>query len=287
MNSSNPVVFTVTSQPLLTVWLDQDVGSVGVAGNASYANGAFTVNGSGQYIWGTADGFNFDFQSLSGDGTIVARVVSLQGGSSGSESGVMIREALTAGSRMAYAAIGGGPKIYSIYRPDTGGSTSYVSTSAVALPYWVKVVRSGNTFSSYSSVDGVNWAQVGSNQTISMVQNVYIGLAVSSNNNSALVMATFDNVSVSSIAAPAPVISSVSATAGAIGSQVVISGSGFGSPQGNSAVMLNGTPMTINSWSATSITTTIPAGATSGPLAVLVAPTMNASNPVNFTLKPN
>jgi hypothetical protein len=30
-----------------------------------------------------------------------------------------------------------------------------------------------------------------------MAQNVYIGLAVSANNNSALVTATFDNVSIS------------------------------------------------------------------------------------------
>jgi hypothetical protein len=278
---------TVTSagSPILpSVWSDLDIGPVGVAGSASYTNGAFTVKASGQYIWGTADGFNFAYQSLSGDGAIVARVVSVQGGSS-SESGVMIREALTAGSKMSYTAYSGSGGTYSIYRTSTGGSTSYANTAAVALPYWVKVVRSGNTLSSYSSPDGVNWVQVGSNQTISMAQNVYIGLAVSSNNNSALATATFDNVSVSSAAAPAPVITSVSTTSAVIGSQVVISGTGFGASQGSSAVMLNGTPMTINSWTAASITSTIPSGATSGPLAVFVAPTMNASNPVNFTVK--
>ncbi len=44
----------------------------------------------------------------------------------------------------------------------------------------------------------MNWVQVGSSRTISMAQNVYIGLAVSANNNSALVTTTFDNVSVTS-----------------------------------------------------------------------------------------
>jgi hypothetical protein len=64
------------------------------------------------------------------------------------------------------------------------------------LPYWVKLVRSGSTFSSYASANGVNWVQVGTSRTISMAQNVYFGLAVSANNNSALATATFDNVSV-------------------------------------------------------------------------------------------
>ena len=177
-------------------WLDVDVGSVGVAGSASYANGTFTVKASGQYIWNNADGMHFVYQPLSGDGTILARVVSLQGGASSQTAGVMIREALTAGSTHAYTTYGGSSSMYLVYRTSTGGSTLAQNSGVVTLPYWVKVVRSGNIFRGYSSPDGVNWTQVGSNQTINMGANVYIGLAVSSNNNSALATATFDNVSV-------------------------------------------------------------------------------------------
>src|SRR5258708_37808407 len=54
--------------------------------------------------------------------------------------------------------------------------------------------------------------------------------------------------------------------------------------QGNSAVRLNGALATVSSWSDTSITITIPAGASSGPLLVSVAPGMNSSNPVTFTV---
>jgi len=281
MNASNPVAFTVTSQPLPSGWLNQDVGQVGVAGSATYTNGMFTVNGSGQYIWYGADGFHFAYQTLSGDGSIVARVVSVQGGSS-SESGVMIRETLTASSDMAYLAYSGSTDLYWIYRPTVGANVSYANTSAVTLPYWVKLVRSGSTFTSYASPDGVNWVQVGGSQTISMSQNVYIGLALSSDVNTSLATAKFDNVSISTPGAPA--ISALSSTTASAGSAVVISGSGFGATQGNSAVMLNGTAAPITSWSDSSINITIPSGATSGPLAVLVAPSMNASNPVPFTV---
>jgi regulation of enolase protein 1 (concanavalin A-like superfamily) len=288
MSSSNPVVFTVTSQPLPAPWLDQDVGQVGVPGSASYANGAFTVKASGQWIWGTADGVHYVYQPLSGDGTIVARVMSAQG-STYPQAGVMIREALSAGSTHAYVAYQPYqvPSIYFYSRTSPGASTTVQGTTVNALPYWVKLVRSGSTFSGYASSDGVNWAQVGPSQTINMAQNAYIGLAVSANNNSALVTATFDNVSINSTAAPAPVITSLSATTGPIGSQVVISGTGFGASQGRSIVTLNGALVTINSWSDTSIPITIPSGATSGPLAVSVAPTMNSSNPVTFTVKTN
>ncbi|HXY23989.1 MAG TPA: protease pro-enzyme activation domain-containing protein [Candidatus Acidoferrum sp.] len=282
MTSSNPVIFTVTATPLPSPWGDQDVGPVGPAGSAAYNNGVFTINASGQYIWFTADGMNFVYQPLSGDGTIVARLVSLSGGYSSESSGVMIRETLDPGSAHMYAAFSQGA-IWDAYRASTGGSTTGQSIPAT-LPYWVKVIRSGNNFSGYGSPDGLNWTQIGATQTITMAQNVYVGLAVSSDSNSLLATATLDNVSVSTIAAPAPSISSVSPTSGPVGTQVTITGSNFGATEGSSAVYLNGTPVTINSWSASSITITIPTGATSGPLVVTVAPSMTNSNGVPFTV---
>jgi len=44
MVKTNAVAFTVTSNPLPAGWLDQDIGDVGLAGSATYANGVFTVN---------------------------------------------------------------------------------------------------------------------------------------------------------------------------------------------------------------------------------------------------
>ena len=38
-----------------------------VAGSASYANGVFTVNGSGADIWGGSDQFNYVSQPLTGN----------------------------------------------------------------------------------------------------------------------------------------------------------------------------------------------------------------------------
>ena len=246
--SASSPVFTVS--PIPTGWLDQDVGQVGVAGNALYAaaNGKFTLQGSGADIYGTSDAFHFVYQPLNGDGTIVARVVSLQGSGTNPKAGVMIREALTPGSKNVFTAFQPGSLLFQ-YRSSTGAATSQ-STFTAALPYWVKLARSGNSFSGYRSFDGMNWTQIGSTQTISMAQSVFIGLAADDNNNSALATAVLDGVSITSSTSTPPVITAVSATTGAIGSQVLISGTGFGTTQGNSLVLLNGIPMTVNSVNA-------------------------------------
>jgi RHS repeat-associated protein len=282
MNDSNYIDFTVTTQPLPTGWLDQDIGLVGIAGNATYNSGTFTVNAAGQGVFSTADEIHFVYQSLSGDGTIVARVVSLTGSSS-PPAGVMIRDSLSAGSTSAFVAYRTSTG-YLVIRTTQDASSTYQTIASATLPYWVKLVRSGNTFTGYTGPDGVNWTQVGTTQTISMAQNVYIGLAVSSDTTSALSTATIDNVSITTSTIPAPVITGVSATTGSIGSQVVITGDGFGVSQSSSVVLLNGSPVTINSWNSTSIIVTIPSGATSGPLLVSVAPSMNDSNYVLFTV---
>lgn len=275
--TATSATFTVLSLP--SVWMDADVGSVGATGSASYAGGTFSVQGAGTWPFSsTSDALNYVYQPLTGDGTIVARIVTR--GTSSTDAGVMIRETLQAGS--AYAAASYNSSAYMQYRTTTGGSSTYEAVSA-GLPCWLKLVRSGNTFTSYESPDGVNWTQIGSAHTISMATAVYIGLATSSNSNSTLSTTTFDNVSISTTSSSAPVITSVSATTGSIGSQVVITGSGFGSSENGSIVFLNGAPLSANLWSATAIEVTIGTGATSGPLRVSVAPSMIDSNPVVFT----
>src|SRR5262249_42071994 len=60
-------------------WSSADIGAVGAAGSASFdsSGNRFTVSGSGADIWGSADEFRYTFTTLTGDGSIVARVLSL------------------------------------------------------------------------------------------------------------------------------------------------------------------------------------------------------------------
>jgi regulation of enolase protein 1 (concanavalin A-like superfamily) len=179
-------------------WADRDIGAVGVAGSATFANGTYTVKGAGADIWNNADQLQFVYQPLTGDGTIVARVASQQASDLLAKAGIDVRDTLDAGAKHAGLYLTPGNGVRFIRRGSTsGGSTSSVTTdnSNVKAPVWLKLVRSGSTITAYRSADGSAWTLIGSD-TISMNQTVYVGLAVSSHQTSVLSTATFDNVSV-------------------------------------------------------------------------------------------
>jgi YD repeat-containing protein len=284
MNSSNPATFKVLPAPMQ----DRDIGAVGEAGNASYSGTTFTVSAAGPTIYGTADGFHFLYQPMSGDGSIVARVVNVQNVANGTNPmvGVMIRETLSANSTHASSVYRNNPLTELLYRASTGGTTNFANSGSTPLPTWVKVSRSGSTFSSYCSSDGTHWTQIGSNQTISMATNVYVGLAVSSadSNNDSLITATFDNVTFSPTLAQTPIISDINPFFGPVGTSVTITGTYFGATQGSSTVTFNGEVAAPTSWNATSIAVPVPAGATTGNVVVQVGGA--SSNGVHFTVIP-
>jgi hypothetical protein len=67
------------------------------------------------------------------------------------------------------------------YRPTTDAvyAASVDSTAIVAPPYWVKLERTADTFTSYYSPDGSAWTMVGSADVI-MSGTVYIGICITS-----------------------------------------------------------------------------------------------------------
>jgi len=101
-----------------------------------------------------------------------------------SKGGVMIREALAAGSTQA-TAFASSAKGYAFQRrATTNGLSTSTSGTATAPPGWVRIKRSGNLFTAYQSTDGVNWTVIGSD-TIAMANTVYVGLAATSHTISA------------------------------------------------------------------------------------------------------
>jgi hypothetical protein len=67
-----------------------------------------------------------------------------------------------------------------------------------------------------------------------------------------------------------PLIGGLSPTSGPVGTLVTINGANFGATQGTSAVAFNGTAAAVTSWNTTSISTTVPVGATTGNVIVTV-----------------
>jgi predicted phage tail protein len=85
----------------------------------------------------------------------------------------------------------------------------------LSAPYWVRLVRNGNTFTGYRSPNGTTWTQQGTT-TISMGSTVYVGLALTSHNSASLCASVFDNVTAAGwpVSTPPDAPTELAATAG-------------------------------------------------------------------------
>ena len=175
-------------------WSDGDVGGATPSGSASFSNNVYTVNGGGNDLGSSSDQFNYVSQPMSGDGTVIAQVTSQSDTNPWAKSGVMIKQSTTSGAPYAFIGITPGHGVTFQYGNDVNVSGgSYTSPNI-----WVKLTRQGTVITGYSSTDGVNWTQVGQ-AVVAMTDPVTVGLAVTSDNPSALNTSTFTDVSVSPV----------------------------------------------------------------------------------------
>ncbi len=186
----------------VTTWLTQDVGDVGVSGSVTQSAGNLLVKGSGADIWGTADEFRYVYKLLGGNGSITAKIESQQNTAPWAKTGLMIRESLGAGSRQVIAYISPINGTALQQRANTSGNTSgTANTTGLKAPYWLRLTRSGNTFTATQSADGITWATLGSTN-VTMGTNVCVGLVVCSVSDGTLGASVFSNVAVTGSTSP-------------------------------------------------------------------------------------
>ena len=184
---------TVTAPSSLpSPWADTDVGAPALAGSATYAGGVFTLKGSGADIFGTTDQFNYLYQPVSGNGTIIARVSGVSNTSSNAKAGVIWKASTSAGS--PYILIAAAPSGLVKVQYNFSGS---ITTSTYGYPnLWMKLVRSGSSFSAYLSPDGLTWTAVLASKSLPTIPTAAtVGLFECSHSTTKLGTASFDNVS--------------------------------------------------------------------------------------------
>ena len=196
------VALTVGSLP--SPWVDQDVGTVGgqaVASSSEYSS--FLVAGSGIGIGSNADSFHYVYQPLNGDGQIVVKVATQENTSSSAAAGVMIRETTDPSSKHASMLITPSNGVFFQRRLAIGGATSQtiLAGAGITAPYWMKLVRSGDTLTGYWSSTGTSWAPLGSD-TISMDADVLIGVVVASGASTVFSSWTFTDLDIESESTP-------------------------------------------------------------------------------------
>jgi hypothetical protein len=224
-----------------------------------------TINGSG---FGAPQGgglvqlgTNYAFVTKWTDTQIVAMV------SSASASGIaQVTQAGMASNSLSFTvAI---PTITSISPANGSGGTQVIITgSGFGSTQGIGKVLLGTTYgwvTSWSATQVVATVAAGS---ASGTAQIVLGAASSNALNFSVTMPTITNVSPAS---------------GTAGTQVTITGSGFGLAQGNGKALLGTTYGTVTSWSDTQVVATVATGSSSGTAQIVQGG--NSSNALNFTV---
>ena len=192
--TANSVVTVVEGNALPVPWQKSLIGNS--SGTAAFSScsvpGRYTLTSVG-YTVPNADVQEFVYQTLNGNGSIVARIFDLTNNGWAS---VQIRENLTPGSKKVLLKAQLQTMIRSEVRQTQGGSHNSNQVLRQGVK-WLKIVRVGTRFDAYSSENGISWRSVFST-VVSMNTTVLIGVSSESMNNVTTTRARFDNVTVTS-----------------------------------------------------------------------------------------
>jgi Right handed beta helix region len=194
-----PTTVVTSGQGVSGPWVTADIGTVKIQGSTRFlsdpflSGGSIQIQASGRDIWNNRDEFHFASKSLSGDGTVVARVANLTGRDQWSKAGVMIRANRNPDSPHVYMAITGSRGAAFQRRLTANANSLHTAGLPGTSPRWVKLERKGNVITGSESADGVSWAVVGSVQ-VDLGASALIGLAVTSHRDRESATATFDSV---------------------------------------------------------------------------------------------
>lgn len=174
-------------------WSGRDIGPVGRAGSENIDGTTITLRAAGNDIWDNADAFRFVQRPLRGDGTLIARVTAFQNTNPWAKAGLMIRESLEPDAPNVYVLLTGEHGATFQWRESAGGATQFASSLPAQAPVWLRITRTGDTFTGYVSSDGAQWNQIGT-RTIRMKPEAFIGFAATAHDATALGTATFTDI---------------------------------------------------------------------------------------------
>jgi hypothetical protein len=209
--------FTPNSTPVGIFAGHMNIGNA--TGDTTFSNangGTYTLTDNGGDIWNQSDNMQYVYKPLVGDGSIVARLVSANAPDFWNKAGVMIRDDLTTGAANDFMLDTPNPShqepVMQWRDSDfaTSGDTGNHVGPTNPTPIWLKLVRSGNTFTGYWAPD-INgtlppdsaFHLMATHTTPVMPTTVYVGLAIG-NTNGETITATFDHVTVTGTTAPLP-----------------------------------------------------------------------------------
>jgi hypothetical protein len=184
-----------SSTPVTRAWTTQNIGGAATAGSQTIGATTASLTGSGMGLEEVSDSIRFAWRSLTGDGTLTARVTGFAANNGGKAfGGVMLRSSLNRESTNVAASVISGGGLRFTRRFEEAAYTE-PTTLTLRAPYWVRVKRVGNNFTGFRSEDGVTWVQQGATTAIAtMPASALWGLAVTAKTNAETSEVKYDNI---------------------------------------------------------------------------------------------
>ena len=182
-----------------------DVGSVLHAGSAAYDSSkkAYTLTGSGENMWATADAFQFAWKKMSGDVQISADMAfSNSGGNEHKKAVLILRQSLDPDSVYADVALHGNGLTSLQYRDEKGGTTHEVESN-ISAPARLRITRVGKYVYISLAQQGSDLHFAAGSVRIPLDGEFYAGVGVCSHDKNATEQATFKNVEIKNVSAGA------------------------------------------------------------------------------------
>ena len=155
------------------------MGKVSRAGDSRTDGDCLEVLAAAGNIAGTTDSFHFVEQKAQGDFCIPCQIADWSATVPGEKVGVMIRESLDPRSpqvSVILRKVGTGSDVRLLSR--TKASSSTTNSDFTRPDTWLRIVRQGDEFTGYSSLDGVIWSRLNDSPlTVPMHAEVFAGVA--------------------------------------------------------------------------------------------------------------
>ncbi len=213
--------FSVSDQVSVTVgapavsrladWIGADIGPPTLRGYSGASGSNWFLNGSGVGYGTNSDRAHAITRTVSGNGTIVARLTALQAnGQAGAEAGLSVRDSLHRYARRAVLSYTGSTRTLRFRHRVTNNTVdAAVSLTNLDLPLWLKLDRIEGTdtvTASYAPDAGGApgaWVAVGVPVVVAMDAGAIYSLTCASGSDTAASSATFDQLALTPAAAGA------------------------------------------------------------------------------------
>lgn len=184
-----------------------DVGSVTPPGTAVFdpATHVYTVISAGANMWSTTDAFHFVWKKVSGDLALTADIAFPSSSGNPNEhrkAALIFRQTLDADGVYADAALHGSGMTALQYRRTVGATTQDIELN-IEAPSRLRLEKRGDVLTLFLSNHGEPLRQVGASIKLHFADPFYAGLGVCSHNKDAVETATFSNVELTPLTAPA------------------------------------------------------------------------------------